>query len=188
MRARVPTTGVMLAIALASTMSARQVWPGLQANWKDLESWSRPSDVARVSELGLGLQLAGPAGTVPLAFLGRLSVRDPRVPPNGVQIQIGVGFFNNPNLLRKTVLTLVADAKTDRQAVYDLGARLIVDDPAPGGIIQSGLATMTAAEFSRLVQADAISGDVLGFEVAFRADQVRALRAFAERLQFTVPR
>jgi hypothetical protein len=160
----------------------RQIWAGLQANWTDGQTWSTYLEASRETELGLGLQLTGPSGTVPIAFLGRLSVRDPRVPPREIQVQAAVGYLGNPNVIRTSLLTLLADAKTNRRLALDLTARLVVDDQAPGGIIQNGLATIRSAELARLAEAETLSGNVLGFEVFFRPDQIRALRAFAERL------
>jgi hypothetical protein len=139
-------------------------------------------EASRETELGLGLQVTGPDGTVPVAFLGRLSVRDPKVPPREVQVQGAVGYLGNPNVVRKGMLTFLADAKTDRRTGIDLNGRLVVDDQAPGGINQNGLATMRAAEFVRLAQAETLAGKGFGFEVFFRPDQIRALRAFAARL------
>lgn len=173
---------VWAAVAGAGT-EPRQIWAGLQANWTDGQSWSTYLEASRETELGLGLQLTGPSGTVPVAFLGRVSVRDPRALPREIQVQAAVGYLGNPTLVRTSVLTLIADATSDRRLALDLSARLVVDDQAPGGIIQNGLATIRAAELVRLAEAETLSGNVLGFEVFFRPDQIRALRAFAERLR-----
>ena len=175
--------GAML-VAAGVALPARvdQNLTGLQANWKDLETWSRPLDESREVELRLGLQPSGPGGTMSVAFLGRLSTRSPTTPPTQMQIQIGAGYLANPNVVRSPVLIFVADAGTDKRATIDLSARMVVDDPSPGGNIQNAVAALRAADFLRLAQAETLSGNIFGFDVMVRADQLKAMKAFAEKL------
>jgi hypothetical protein len=154
----------------------------LRAEWADLSTWSRYLEDSRESELGLGLQVSGPSGLTFVAFLGRLSVRDPKTPPSQLTVQVGAGKLANPNIIRRPTLVLVADDRTPRRVEFDLTPRLNVDEPAPGAAVENGMATLRAAEFLRLTQSETITVDAFGFEGRFRPDHIRALGDFAKQL------
>jgi hypothetical protein len=182
---RLVAAGVLLisvVVASGPAAAARQGLVGLQANWRDLETWSQLVEGTKENELGLGLQ---PTGGAVLAFLGRLSLANPRSAPSRVRVHIAPAYMANSTIIRTRVLTFVADAGTDRQTKLDLSADLRADEFSPGGIIQNALGEMRAADFVRLTDATTLSANVLGFDVVFRPDQIRAMRAFAERLYLT---
>ena len=168
-----------LAAVLAGTSAgASQGLTGVQANWRDLETWTHILEATKENELGLGLQ---PSGTL-VAFLGRLSIASPRVPPREIRVQIAVSPAANPNLVRRSTLTFLVDSGTDTRTTLDLSSRLIVDDSTPGGNLQNGIATMAASDFVRLAHAKTVSGNVFGFDVTFTRDQIAAMRAFAAKV------
>jgi hypothetical protein len=156
-----------------------QILAGVQANWKDLETWSRAEPSTRQTELGLGLH---PIGGAVVAFLGRLSVTDPSRPPSELRIHVAPAYMTNPNVLRTATLIFLADAGEERQRRIDVSAGLIADDATAGGIIQNAIGPIRAADFVRLTQAERLTANVLGFDVTFRPDQIRAMQEFAKRL------
>ncbi|MCC7010772.1 MAG: hypothetical protein IT184_18315 [Acidobacteria bacterium] len=171
--------GLLLAGAATTAANGAQVLAGVQANWKDLETWSRPDPSARQSELGLGLH---PIGGAVVAFLGRLSLTDPNRPAADVRVHVAPAYMANPNVLRRATLVFTADLGSDRPAIVDVSASLITDDVSAGGIIQNAIGTMRAADFLRLARAERLVANVLGFDVAFRPEQIRAMRELAARL------
>lgn len=192
-RRRMRSAAVIAVLVLAGSWSAgarldaRQGLTGVQANWGDLETWSHYIEDARQNELGLGLQPAGPDGRMLIAFLGRLAVRNPR-PPAEVRVQVAASALGNPNLVRRATLTFLADGATDRRQTFDLSSRLIVDDPTPGGNLQNGVATMPAADFIRLAEAETLSANIFGFAVNFTSAELAAMREFAESLHLPITR
>jgi hypothetical protein len=179
--------GLLTAVLATPRTSAQQAWAGARASWQDVESWSQPVDQGTATEVGLGLRLSGPGGTVPLAFLSRRPLKDAATAPEEVQIQATLDALSNPNAVQKGALTLVADAGTSRQVVFDLAPRLVMDDPSPGGRPRHGMSSLRAADLVRLAQSETLSGNVLGFDIFFRPDQIRALRTFAARLSLLSP-
>ncbi len=179
----VATAAVASLLASAPSAAPVQLISGLQANWKDLETWSHLVESSQFTELGLGLQ---PTGGAVLALLGRLSVRDPRVPPPAIRVQLAVGFMANPNLTRTRTLTFLADGGSKTPKIIDVSGGVIADDGSPGGIIQNGLGQLPAADFIRIAQAKTLTGNILGFDVVFTPEQLRAMRAFAARLHLDV--
>ena len=181
-------------IALAATLiagvgrTAAQGLTGVQANWHDLETWSHYLEDTKQSELGLGLQPGGPAGSMLIAFLGRLSTRTPQAAASEVRIQVAANALSNPNLIRRATLTFLADAATDDRTPFDLSSRLIVDDPTPGGNVQNGIATMSPADFVRLGQSKTLTGNIFGFDVVFAREQIVAMKMFADTLHLTSAR
>jgi hypothetical protein len=171
-------TAVVIALLGSSTPRAQGL-TGLQANWSDLEVWARALDNGSgETEFGLGLQ---PSGSL-IAFLARMSAREPRRPPRDIRVQIATSPLANPNLVRRATLTLLADANTEDRASFDLSASLVVDDSTPGGNLQNGIATMSAGDFVRIAQAKTLRGDIFGFDVVFTRAQIEAMKAFAARL------
>jgi hypothetical protein len=180
MRLLTASAWLLLAVLVSgSTVRAGQGIAGLQANWKDLETWSRLAEGTRENELGLGLH---PQGGAVVAFLGRLSIANPRQSPTQIRLHVAPAYMANSTVIRTRVLTFVADATGERPLKLDLSAGLRTDDPTPGGIVQNGIADMRAADFVRLAEATTLTGNILGFDVVFRPDQIRAMKAFAERL------
>ena len=170
--------GVWLA-ALGTGAASPQGLSGVQANWKDLETWSRVIDSSKENELGLGLQ---PTGGAVVAFLGRLSHKDPTRAPAEVRVHAAVAYMANPNLLRTRTLVFLADNSTPRRVRLDASGPLVTDDISPGGVINNTIGPIPVADFLRLTRAETLTANVLGFDVVFRPDQIRAMKAFGERL------
>jgi hypothetical protein len=178
--ATIGLAGCLLTMAPSLAASPRQGLTGVQANWKDLETWSHLLETSRENELGVGLQ---PEGGAVIAFLGRLSIRDPKTPPAEVRAQLAAAYLANPNRIRTRTLTFIADAGTPRRFALDASDSLITDDGSPGGIIQNAIGTIRGFDFLRLASANALSANILGFEVVFRPEQLRAMRGFADRIR-----
>jgi len=159
-----------------------QGWSGWQAGWRDVEIWTRRSGTSSDREVGLGLQLSGASGTVPLAFVGVISSRDSAPPPDELEVRVALGPLVNPNLVRKPVLRFLADGTELRHVAIDLTSRLTVDDLQPSGTFRSGVARLASVDFTKLASADTIAADVLGFAVAFRPDQIDGLKTLAASL------
>jgi hypothetical protein len=159
-----------------------QVLVGLQGDWNDLDTWTHAFEDSHETELGLGLQPAGPGGTMLVAFLGRLDTRSPRVAPREITVQLVAPHRANPNTLRSATLRFILQDDTGKERTMDVSRRLIVDNIAPGAAIEDGVARISANDFVALTQASALSANVLGFDVVFRPDQIRAMQALAVRL------
>jgi hypothetical protein len=184
---RVPLAAVaIVAVALIFTAvpRAQQAWAGLRANWDDLATWTTPVQGAREETVGLGLHLSGRNGSVLLAFIAQVGTARPVRPPSAVSVQIGVGDFANPTLVRTPVLTFLADEDdTEERFAKDASSALVLDDLSPGAQVRNALATVPAADFLHLAQAKTLSANVLGFEVTFRPDQLAAMKKYAEGIR-----
>jgi hypothetical protein len=172
---------LMATLAVRAHVVGAQGLAGLQANWKDLETWSHAMPDAGETELGLGLQPPGSSGVL-MAFLGTRDLRNPRKAPATVRVQVATSPVASSTLVRRPTLVFIADPGTERRVALDLTPLLTVDDPTPGGNIQNGVASMPAADFVRLANARAVAASVFGFDVTLRADQIEAMHAFAARL------
>jgi hypothetical protein len=177
---------VALAVPFAANVRAQLV-AGLRANWTDLETWTHPDDGARQDEVGLGLQASGPTGVMLVAFTARTSRREPNTPPAAVAVQVGTPVMANPSIVRTSTLTFTVENAAHERSVINLGSRLRVDSSPDGAPIENGIAELTPAEYQRLAGARTLAANVLGFDVAFRPDQIRAMRTFAARLHLPVP-
>jgi hypothetical protein len=176
------------ALAVPPAVAARaQLVAGLRANWADLETWTHPDDGARQDELGLGLQPSGPTGVMFVAFTARMSRRERHAPPAAVAVQVGAPVMANPSIVRTSTLTFTIENAARERSIINLGSRLRVDSSPEGAPIENGIAQLTPAEYQRLAGSRTLAANVLGFGVAFRPDQLRAMRTFAARLNLPVP-
>jgi hypothetical protein len=171
----------------AATHLSAQVLVGLRANWSDLETWNRYIESTRQNEVGLGLHLSGPGGVMLVAFTGTLSVSTPRTAPREIHVQVAAPQTANPNAVRTPTVRFVARDKAGDITPLDLSGPLVVDSLAPGAALESGATRMTVREFQTLIQATAVSANLLGFEVQLRPDQLDALREFAKRVYLSAP-
>ena len=192
MRSRLIRAAALLIIAVAGVLAARpaaihaQTATGLVANWKDLEAWTHYLDASKENELGLGLHVTGPGGTMLMAFLGRLDTREGARPPSDVGVQVAASERVNPNTLRSATLIFVADDGAEHHRMFDLSPTL-VDNPAPGAAPNNGVTRLPAKDYMVLASAVTLHATILGFDVDFRADQIRAMRALAARLHLVAP-
>jgi hypothetical protein len=175
----------MLTVPLTASVHA-QLAVGLAANWADLATWTHPDDGAREDEVGLGLQTPGPTGIMFVAFTARLSRRERHAPPAAVAVQVGAPIAANSSIVRTSTLTFTIENAAHERHVINLGSRLRVDAPLGGGPIENGIAQLTPAEYQRLAGARTLAANVIGFDVTFRPDQLRAMRTFAARLRLAV--
>lgn len=171
---------------LTARAAPAQMLVGLRAEWGDMETWTHAIESSRETELGLGLHVAGKDGMTLLAFMGRLSTRDPRTPPTVIDVQVSTGRLTNPTLVRRSVLAFVADPDVATRRAFDLSSSLRVDNPSPGAIINDGVATMAPSDFARLARAEVVDTTILGFEGSLNKGQVAAIKALAERLHLPV--
>ena len=169
---------VVFAILAGVSLVRAQNLAGVQANWGDMETWTHYFEDTKQNEYGLGLQ---PSGSL-IAFLARVPVASPRTAPRQIRVQIATNALANPNLVRRSTLTFIADAATDERASFDLSGSLVVDDSTPGGNLQNGIGTMSAGDFVRIAQSTTLTGNIFGFDVVFTRAQIAALKAFATKL------
>jgi hypothetical protein len=87
------------------------------------------SGAARAQQLA---QLRAEWGLTFVAFIGRLDVRNPTVPPKEVTVQVGAGRLANPNLIRRPILSFLADGRTPKRAEIELTPRLAVATSSSG--------------------------------------------------------
>jgi hypothetical protein len=190
MRTRLGAAAVLI-IALIGALAAKpapiraQAAAGLFANWGDLETWTHDLESSTQKELGLGLQVNGSGGTMLIAFLGRLDTRAPSKPPSDVGVQVAAGERANPNALRSATLTFVASDNAEHHRVFDLSPTLHVDNPAPGAEVNNGVTHIPAEDYLVLASATTLHATILAFDVDFRPDQIRAMRALAGKLHLT---
>ena len=59
---------------------------------------------------------------------------------------------------------------------------MVAAPPGPGQVVPTGPATISPEDLLRLVGATTLHGKILGLDVEFRRDQLRAMRDFGERL------
>jgi len=162
-----------------------QIEAGALATWADLSTWTRPAAGAPGrTEFGLGLVLAGPDGDMRLAFY---VVRPDRRtgatrPPTQVGVRAASGALMNPNLLRRPVLTITYGDPDEEAETIDLSQAMMVDNPAPGAAVTSGVASIAAERFVEVTAAEDISANIFGAAVTLRRDQIEALRAFRDRV------
>lgn len=172
----------------------------LPAAWGDLDTWARFVSATDETEVGIGLKTAGAKTTMLIAFSARLKGSTPSQAPSDVFVHASAGVNANAGNVRNKTLKFVltpASASAQRPvrtatngssaAVIDLSSRLGADDEAPGARVNFATARITAAEFLRIARSEQPTATVLGVDVAFRPDQLRALRGFANRIFLKVP-
>jgi len=187
MRAILTALIVITTVTLITPTAAQQLM-GVRAEWGDLQTWTTDISNTREQEVGLGLHLSGSSGGTLLAFIARVDTRQPNQAPDEMVAQVAIGSLTNPNALRQPTLSFVLDDGEGNTSGLDLTGRLIVDDSTPGGSVQNGVAVFPASDFVDLASAEAVGADVLGFDAELRQDQIRAIRAFAERLNLDTGR
>jgi hypothetical protein len=174
--------GTFMLTAVVAAMPQAQSVTGVVPNWTDLETWARPLASAREVEHGLGLHVSGPTGPMMLSFTGRLSLRSATAPAS-LQVVMAPPVMANPNLIRKPTLVFIADDGAKAREVIDATSSVRVDDPAPGAIVRSATARISADAFRRLTTAETLTAEVFGAEVTIRPDQIKAMQALAAKLR-----
>jgi hypothetical protein len=179
-------------IAAATTLPAApgrdQVTAPPMGTFKDLETWTRDVGDVPDSEVGLGLQLAGPDATLLVTFAGVKLRRDPRAPARDVVVIAKPGGKLNTGRTLGPSLVFVAIDKEEKQTTVNLTNRVATYPPGPfvpgDTYIVSLQASMTPDEFMHVSHAEALKANMLGVGVAFRPDQLKALAALSDRLGF----
>jgi hypothetical protein len=172
----------------------------LPAAWGDLDTWSRYVPATDETEVGIGLRTAGAKTTMLVAFSARMKGATPSQAPSEVFVHASAGVNANGGPGRSKTLKFVlapASAPAERPVravangspagVIDLSSRLGSDDEAPGARVNFATARLAPAEFMRIARSGQPTATVLGVDVTFRPDQLRALRAFANRIFLKVP-
>jgi hypothetical protein len=167
----------------ASVPAAPQQPAGMLARWADLETWSRYDERTNETEVGLGLQPHGPSGPMLLSFTAEFPGKIAVAAPEAIFAQPAVSPTINPNLIRTPTLVFLIDVKMPRPTTLDVSQRMTVDSPGPGTIVTTGRAALSPEEFRRVAGATTLHAKILGVDVEFRRDQLRAMREFAERLR-----
>jgi hypothetical protein len=166
-------------------LGARQIRAGALATWKDLETWTQYHDDTRETEKGLGMILSGAGGQMRLSFAARLDGRFPNKPPAAVAIEVAADPMANPNTLRNPTLQFLATSIDGKHTALDLSTRMVVDNPAPGAMVNDAVAKLKPEEFGAIAWAKAVRANVFMVDVEFSADQLRALQKFADSLFLT---
>jgi hypothetical protein len=187
---RVFVAAAILATPLAPHAGTQNL-TGLRPSWSDLETWSRKGMDIRETEMGIGLHLSGSGGTMMLSFSAKMNSRSPNASPAEVQIMVGAPF-NSANIVRPRILGFVVEIenlakKTIERKTIDISSSLALDNPAPGAVPEAGIATMTIAQFADIVKAKTAAARIFGVDVVFREDQLKAVRAFGERIRLRLP-
>ncbi len=120
-----------------------------------------------------------------LSFAARLDGRFPNKPPAAVAIEAAADPMANPNTLRNPTLQFLATSIDGKHTALDLSTRMVVDNPAPGAMVNDAVAKLKPEEFGAIAWAKAVRANVFMVDVEFSADQLRALQKFADSLFLT---
>jgi hypothetical protein len=189
--------GAVVAVAVVSAigvpLGARQIRAGVLATWKDGETWTQYHDDTRETEKGLGLILGGSGGQMRLSFVARLAGRFPNKPPSAVAMEAAADPMGNPNTLRNPTLRfLVTPAPDEKQPpdqqrmadekpiVLELTDRMVVDNPAPGAMVNDAVARLKPEEFQAIAYAKTVKAHIFMVDVEISAAQLKALQKYAE--------
>jgi hypothetical protein len=160
----------------------------LPAAWGDLDTWSRYIPASDETEVGLGLKPAGPKAPMLIAFSARLKGAAPTQAPGEIFVHASAGVQGRHR--SNTLKFVLKPSSNGGQAavsgpnapVIDLSSRLGTDDQSPGARVNFATATIASTEFLRIARSGEPTATVLGVDVTFRPDQMRAIRAFASRI------
>jgi hypothetical protein len=176
-------------VANGRMASAQQRMQELPAAWGDLDTWSRYIPATDETEVGLGLKPAGPNASMLIAFSARLRGASPSEAPGDIFVHVSAGVQGRH---RSNTLKFVlkpssnggasATANGHNAPVIDLSSRLGADDGSPDARVNFATARIAAAEFLRIARSGAPSATILGVDVTFRPDQLRAIRSFGNRI------
>ncbi len=171
----------------------------LPAAWGDLDTWSRYLPSSDETEIGLGLKTAGAKTSMLIAFSARLKGSAPRSAPAEVLVHASAGVLTNARSERRRTLKFTLPsgsvaaagqpvrASLTSPTIIDLTPRLGSDGDTPDARVNFATAAVTAADFVKIVRCGQPTATVLGVDVAFRPDQLQALREFANRIFLKVP-
>jgi hypothetical protein len=157
---------------------------------RDLETWAR--DVGDVPDIehGVGLHLNGEY-TLLVTFAGVKLRRDPRAPSKEIVVMAKPAAALDPGRLLTPGLAFMAVGKDKKPFSVDLSGRVASYPPGPFMTTPTSVslrATMTPAEFLKLADAQNVRASMLGVDVTLRQDQVKALRALADKLGLVAAR
>ena len=182
------TALIAAATALPAASSRDQVTAPPMGTFRDLETWTRDTGEVPDSELGLGLQLAGPDATLLVTFSGVKLRRDPRAPAKEVVVIAKPGGKLNTSRTLSPSMIFIAIDKKEQQTTVNLTNRVSSYPPGPfvpgDSYVVSLRASMTPEEFLDITSAETLKGTVMGIGIAFRPDQLKALKALSDRLGF----
>jgi hypothetical protein len=173
---------VAAVLFVAATPAYAQIDAGILANWADLATWTQYDETSRMTEIGLGLIPAGPTGTMRLSFEAKLDGRRPTKPPGRVGLRLAAPPLLNPAQVRSTTLRFEVDEKRQDRIAFEMSDRVLSLEATPGSYVSSASAFLTIDEFERLARAETVKADVLGIAVEFSAAQLKALRAYADKV------
>ncbi len=162
--------------------------PGV-IGFKDLETWTRDVGMAPDTELGIGLHLSGPSGMVQVSFAVTRLRATPNTPPKDVAVALVPAF--DPGRVRWASLSFLVTNQLKRRTTIDASDRVSTYPPGPFGPGDSpvnAVASLTAEEFGQIADALELKATVLGLQADVRADQLKALKAFADRNRLPAPR
>jgi hypothetical protein len=178
----------VLLLAAGPVASPQGRMDELPAAWGDLDTWSRYIPATDETEVGLGLKPAGPNAAMLIAFSARLKGTAPSEAPGEIFVHASAGVQGRHR--SNTLRFVLKPSSNGRPAasnggnapVIDLSSRLGANDGSPGARVNFATATIASTEFLRIARSGEPTATVLGVDVTFRPDQMRAIRAFANRI------
>ena len=175
--ARLAMSAIVVVWGTGQPAAYTQVGAGPLANFKDQETWERVDPATRQPERGLGLVLSGAGGETRLAFVarGRASSGGPAT----LAVQIYRSVRGNPTAVPAVIVKFVIDPASPQRRTIDLSARAVAYPPGPAVPPESVTAPLSSADCARLAGAREIDVQLLDVTASLRADQIRALQAFA---------
>ncbi|MEZ5317387.1 MAG: hypothetical protein R2752_08320 [Vicinamibacterales bacterium] len=179
---RIRAAAFALAALVVSSPAFAQIDAGPLVNWADMTTWTQYNEGTRQTEMGLGLIPSGMGGTMRVSFEASLAGRRPTKAPTRVMMRLIPPPFLNPNTVRSSTARFEIDENKENRVVIDASDRVVSLDPQVGAYSTSVSVAMTIEEFERLASAETIKADLLGFAVEFSPAQIKALKAFADKV------
>jgi hypothetical protein len=68
----------------------------------------------------------------------------------------------------------------EKPVVLELSDRMVVDNPAPGAMVNDAVARLKPEEFEAIAYAKAVKAHIFMVDVEFSASQLKALQKYAE--------
>jgi hypothetical protein len=174
------------ACVVAAAVVSAQIPAGSLGGYKDLETWTREVGSVPDTEYGLGLQLKGPTGIVNAAFAAVILKREMRgTKPKFVEVTMSPSHTVDPHRTLDLSLVFVLTGKDKKQKTVQISDRIKAYPPgpyAPGTSAYGATAILTAEEFTQIAQAQSLRATVVGVQVQFRPDQLKAVQTLAQKV------
>ena len=155
------------------------------AAWKDGEIRRTYSPATRTTEVLVAVLPSCTNGRPTLTFRVTFAGTEPATSPVSVEVRANIGISPNPTFRWTRTLTFAAHSGSGEAASIDLSPGLHAPlQPAvtAGGLLDTGIATMSLPDFIQLLMANAVTVDVLGLNCSLNSSEIEALRRFAAQV------